>query len=168
MNKSPIVGTRRWRSYSSEEHGDGVIEVEVLDHVRCPESWRYTEKEFNSGITGKNEKWVDYYGKDLLHCAVRLKTRSGHTDSYFASLCRSVRAQTVSTEPVYRTSCMIRDKVSVRYSKVRERWVKEGHRDDHEMMWELAGPEPNSLEDQVEMLVDESHRLFSSRVPVSI
>jgi len=168
MNESPIVGTSRWRSYSSEEHGDGVIEVEVLDHVRCPDSWHYDEREITSNVTGKTRTHIDYYGKDLLQCAVRLETRNGEKESKFVSLARSVRSGSISNEATYRTSCMVRDEESVVYNSTIDEWQKRTKPSNFEMVWELAGSDPISHEDQIEMLLDESHRLFNSRVPISI
>ena len=168
MSYKQIVGTKRWRSYSSEKYDRACIEVEVLDHVNCPDSWYYQERDTESSITGQYRTWTDYHGKDLLHCAVRLKTKDGTVKKRFASLSRVIRSDAVDDSPVYQTSCKVLDRLHVRYSERQEGFVRQRHKDNHTSMWQLAGPDPISNEEQVSALLEEAHRLFEPRIPVSI
>jgi len=168
MSYKQIIGTKRWRSYSSDKYDRACIEVEVLDHVNCPDSWKYEEREYESLIEDITRTWIEYYGKDLLHCTVRLKTKGGTEKEKHVSLVRSLRSDPADGSPVYRTSAMVKNSDAVRYRQGAESFVPDYHSTDHDMIWELAGPDPISNEEQVSQLLEEAHRLFEPRIPVSI
>ena len=165
-----IVGKKRTKAYSSQNYPVAAIEVEVIDFVRCPNSWDYKESyETDSIVQGETRIMPErFYGKDMLQCRVRIIPLGKPIEQKYVSMVRSVSDPDpyCDADATYRTSAMVRDKVSVSLhgDEVRRR----PYQDDNKMMWELSGPDPITNDDQVEFLIEESERLFEDRLPMRI
>lgn len=168
----PIVGTTVSKEYDSPRFEDATITVEAIHFENHEHSWYFEEAEKREGLVGDRmiEVGPKFRGRDRMMCTVTLETGDGEKIRKHCSLARTIRQSGPLTDGYaeYRTSCMYRDKINVRYRHSNDRFERRRGSSDYEMLWELCSSDHITLEDQMEMLLDEAERLFESKMPVSM
>jgi len=169
MSDFQIESSTRQRVYNSDEYGQAKLAVEVHDFHPCLNSWEYRPPENYESILGEvREMPAEYRGKDILHCSINLHAEFGAVkQSKFVSLRRGIR-RGLNNEPTYESSAMLRDEKGIYIRPDKDENLLDHHGNNHQMMWEIASENPFTLDDQLDMLIREGHRVFEPRVPTEI
>jgi len=157
-----------YRKYSCEKYGNSIIKVEPIDYDPCLDSWNYSPPRITNPIHPEKDELelsAEWYGKDWLRCNVILTDQNSKQYYWNVTLVRSIRPRRFKESDItWRTSAMLHNKKSIRNLSCRDEVTTRYKSNDSKCLWELAGPNPISLQDQTKMLAEESHRIFDPRV----
>jgi len=169
MTDYPITSESRSRGYDSPIHGYSVLTVEAIDFMPMMDSWMYRPPYVDDDPIhpdmDEREMPASWYGQDCTKCNVILTDEFGNERYRHASLVRAIRPEMWDKREVtWRTSCMVKHQQGITIRTTGESNQKRQHRSEWDMMWELAGPGPISLEDNLDRLLEECHRLFEPKM----
>jgi len=171
MSEFPILSATRNKTYNSEKYGRAKVTVEVEDFFPCSDSWEYNPPQMYEGVLGEEREMpARFRGKDITWCTVSLNGEFSETkEKRFISLLRGVRRYSFSDNDVaYETSCIMRESKKVYIKPDKDQNVQDPYGGGHEMMWKLAGPDPITLEDNLDRLIENAERLFEPRLSIRI
>jgi hypothetical protein len=173
MTEFPILDETRTESYDSPMHGDSTIRVDVIDYLPCLDSWSHTPEHWDYDPIHLEKDRVKrpqtFRGQDLTKTTVTLVDEGGRKHARHASLNRTVRHpyQRSESDVGWKTSCMIRESTGI--------FIRPGgdnrtdiYRGEHEMLWDYSCPGPITLDDLLDRLIEEAHRLFEPKMQTRI